>query len=203
MAWPRVQLQFSGSVTKFYPVVLRGSHLGLVFQEVLVFKESTMLASLTLFFWLECSCLGLKWEPGHKRKGRELKKKKKKAEIKGWRRPCQLYSCLQRSCLLRVRHNHHRLGNRAVVKKASRSQVYPPAHLVGLLGRQYQTGHHQEPSPKVIARKTSLVFFFLLLFSQDRYDCPICCLSEDKITMVTRSLSSFPVRTAQQIAGRF
>lgn len=81
-ALPSVQLQFSGSVTKFYPVVLRGSHGGLVFQEVMVFKASTMLASLTLFFWLECSCLGLKWEPGHKGKGRELKEKKK-AEIKG------------------------------------------------------------------------------------------------------------------------
>ena len=79
MALTRVQLQFSGSVTRFYPVVQRGSHVGLVFQEVMVFKGSTMLASLALFFWLECSCLGLKWEPGHKGKEREVKK----AEIKG------------------------------------------------------------------------------------------------------------------------
>lgn len=45
---------------------------GPLFQEVMVFKGSTMLASLTLCFSLECSCLGLKWEPGHKGKEMEL-----------------------------------------------------------------------------------------------------------------------------------
>lgn len=39
------------------------------FQEVMVFKGSAMLASLTLFFWLECSCLGLKWDQAAEGKG--------------------------------------------------------------------------------------------------------------------------------------
>lgn len=39
-------------------------------------------------------------------------------------------------------------------------------------------------SPKVITRKTSKIFLFLLL-SRDWEECLMCCLSEDKVTMVS------------------